>query len=205
MSRFGVKNLIYGPGQMGPFSFVIEDSACLALTGPSGSGKTLLLRALADLDPHQGSVCLDDSECSSMPAPLWRRQVGMMPAESQWWHPTVGEHIVNFDENHLGKIGFDPDVAGWEISRLSSGEKQRLALIRLLANKPGVLLLDEPTKSLDSENVAKMESLMAEYREGTGCAILWVTHDDEQAARVSHTRYHLDNGSLMEKTGDGGS
>lgn len=189
---------------MGPYSFAIEDSACLALTGPSGSGKTLLLRALADLDPHQGSVCLDDSECSEVPAPLWRRQVGLLPAESHWWHPTVGEHIAKLDEGHLGKIGFDSDVTDWEIGRLSSGEKQRLALIRLLANKPKALLLDEPTKSLDSENVARMEALVAEYRMGTGCPILWVTHDDEQAGRVSHARYHLDNGLLLEKSGGGG-
>ncbi len=198
MSRLRAENLVYRPEQKGPFSFIIEASSCLGLTGPSGSGKTLLLRALADLDPYKGLVFLDDSECSSLPAPAWRRQVGMLPAESQWWQPSVGEHVEDLDENLLLRIGFDRDVLGWSISRLSSGEKQRLALVRLLANKPRALLLDEPTKSLDSENVQKMESLVADYREKTGCSVLWVTHDEEQASRLGQTRFHLKAGNLVE-------
>jgi len=175
----------------GPFSFSVERGECLALSGPSGCGKTLLLRALADLDPADGTVFLDGEDRVEISAPLWRRQVGWLPAEASWWFDHVGDHFSNAwknsDENFqcLEKLGFTRDVLEWRIDRLSTGEKQRLALCRLLLNEPKVLLLDEPTAALDHMNVGLVEDLITTYRRDRGASVVWVSHHPEQIARIA--------------------
>jgi putative ABC transport system ATP-binding protein len=182
---------------IGPFDLAIAPGECVCLSGASGSGKSLTLRAIADLDPHEGELYLDDSLSTQMPAPEWRRQVGLLPAESQWWAETVSEHFNNGQE-YVEKLGFGRDVFGWAVSRLSTGEKQRLALARLLGNQPAVLLLDEPTASLDRNNIGSVEMLIADYRERHQAAVLWVSHDPEQVARISNRRYQIESGRLEE-------
>lgn len=168
----------------GPYSLQIAPGECLSLQGPSGSGKSLLLRAIADLDPHQGRVLLDGVDSDSIAAPQWRRQVALLPVESQWWFDEVGAHFPSDDCPWLVQLGFTVETMRWQVSRLSSGEKQRLALARALMNQPLVLLLDEPTASLDRQAIAAVEQVVAEFRQQTGAAVLWVSHDTEQARRV---------------------
>jgi len=195
----------------GPFSFLVERGECVALSGPSGCGKTLLLRSLADLDPAEGNVRLDGEDCAEMPAPLWRRRVGWLPAESAWWHDVVGDHFRDQKSGVRGqrsetskhwknrqqkfqtleKLGFGKDVLEWRMERLSTGEKQRLALFRLLLNEPEVLLLDEPTAALDPTNVGLVEDLITTYRRDRGAAVLWVSHDPEQIARTADRHLQL--------------
>jgi len=158
----------------------------------------LLLRSIADLDIHEGDCSLDDKACSAMPAPQWRRLVGLMPAKSAWWFDTVGEHFQQYESSWLTVLGFDDDVMGWTVSRLSSGEQQRLSLIRVLQNRPQALLLDEPTASLDPENTRRMEDLIAQYQNSQRCAVLWVTHDKAQAARVASRRLIIKSNQLQE-------
>src|SRR5438067_8610831 len=79
-------------------SFDLADGECIALQGPSGVGKTLLLRAIADLDPNEGSVKLDGILRESMPAPLWREQVTYVAVEPGWWADTVQEHFSAWDK-----------------------------------------------------------------------------------------------------------
>jgi len=70
-------------------SFELQDGECIALQGPSGVGKSLLLRAIADLDPNEGTLKLDGTLREAVPAPLWRRQVTYVAAEPGWWADTV--------------------------------------------------------------------------------------------------------------------
>ncbi|HDM77180.1 MAG TPA: ATP-binding cassette domain-containing protein [Deltaproteobacteria bacterium] len=168
----------------GPFSFLVNAGECVGLTGPSGIGKTLMLRAIIDLDPHEGKVFVDDIECNSVSAPEWRKMVGMLQAETQWWHDTVGEHMNNPPPELLQRLGFDQDVLNWEVRRLSTGEKQRLGLVRVLCNFPKVLLLDEPTASLDVCNAEEVEKIIKEYMAANGAAVLWVAHDLDQLKRL---------------------
>lgn len=120
-----------------------------------------------------------------------------VPAESGWWRDHVGEH---FDEpdiaaGYLVRMGFHGDVMSWPVSRLSTGERQRLALLRAMVMGPRVLLLDEPTSALDPEATAKIESVLHEKLR-TGVTIIMVTHDARQAARMSDVRWLMDKGTL---------
>jgi ABC-type multidrug transport system ATPase subunit len=164
-------NLQLSPGQ------------CIGLTGPSGAGKTVFMRALADLDPYKGRMMLDGVPAGDVPGPQWRRQVGLLPAESAWWSETVGGHFDRVPSQWLIRLGFNDEVMGWKISRLSSGERQRLALLRLLVHRPRILLLDEPTANLDAQNVAAVESLLQDVRAEQQPGMLWVSHDIEQLKR----------------------
>jgi ABC-type iron transport system FetAB ATPase subunit len=179
----------------------LEPGQCVGLTGASGSGKSLFLRALADLDPHVGSMFLDGVAAEQIPAPRWRRQVGLLPAESAWWHDAVGAHFGHVPPSWLGELGFDADVMGWQVSRLSSGERQRLALLRLLIQKPRVLLLDEPTANLDRENARRVESLLSGYRRQHAVMVIWVSHDPEQLHRNCEPIFTI-AGSRLERIQD---
>lgn len=183
MNYFSVENLAFHT--FSDINLSLSKAECIGLSGPSGVGKSLFLRALADLDPHEGKISLDGILSDAMPAHLWRRQVALLPAEAAWWHTTVGEHFNGIDFQWLSQLGFDETVLKWQISRLSSGERQRLALLRVLCNHPKLLLLDEPTANLDSENSRKVENLVASIRIETKMAVIWVSHDIEQLKRIS--------------------
>lgn len=185
-----------------PVSFSIEAGACLGLTGPSGSGKTLLLRQLVDLDPRIGEVWLHGRSINSVPAHVWRKSVALLPAESQWWHDIVGEHFATFNKKTLLALGFDVSVMKWQISRLSSGEKQRLALLRLLENKPHVLLLDEPTANLDVKFIGRVEYILSAYKKQHNAALLWVSHDRSQLQRMADTLFEIQDKRLREVSYD---
>ena len=192
-----VRNLTR-PG-LHPVTLNLGVGDCAAITGPSGAGKSLLLRAIADLDPSEGVVALEGTDRMAMSAPAWRRQVMYVPAESGWWASRVGAHFADRDAaaGFLGRFDLSADALDWEVSRLSTGERQRLALIRALALAPRVLLLDEPTSGLDKEATARVESLLHEHL-ATGAAILLVTHDERQAARLSPRGYRIEAGTLTE-------
>ena len=174
----------------GPYSLGVAKGECVGLTGPSGVGKSLMLRSLADLDPHSGQIHLDEQEHLHVQPCEWRRQVALLPTESQWWLPNVGDHFMepgggNSLNTDLGELGLDPSCLAWEVERLSNGEKQRLALLRLLQHQPRALLLDEPTANLDRANVTSAETLIARFRRQTRAPVLWVSHDEDQLARVA--------------------
>jgi putative ABC transport system ATP-binding protein len=183
-----------------PTSVSLAAGECIAVQGPSGAGKTLLLRAIADLDPNEGLVTLDGRDRSTIAGPEWRRFVGYMPAEPGWWADTVGEHFSEWTASLalVRDLGFPEQAKGWPITRLSTGERLRLALIRALMVHPKVLLLDEPTAALDPASVAAVEALIV-TRIRAGLAVLWVTHDAEQAKRVAHRLLVVGGGQVREE------
>lgn len=173
------------------FDLALRGAEVAVINGPSGSGKSLLLRAIADLDPSSGDVWLGNEARSSMKAHEWRKRVCYLPTESAWWFETVGEHFPNNDIEYLEMLGFDSDVLSWEVARISSGEKQRLALARCLSRSPEVLLLDEPTASLDEARTLLVEALVTDYSKRRNAPVIWVSHNRKQMERVSERVIHI--------------
>ena len=181
----------------GPLDLHLDEGECLALSGPSGAGKSRLLRAIADLDVHRGSVACRGTAAEALRPTEWRRRVGMLAADSQWWHDRVEAH---FDPpppaDALAALALGGERLQAPVARLSSGERQRFALLRLLANRPLVLLLDEPTANLDPDNIARVEALVAGYLRERPAAVLWVSHDPRQIGRVAQRHLRLEGGVL---------
>lgn len=188
---------------IGPLSLVVDEGDCLCIAGVSGSGKSLLLRAIADLDPHEGQVVLQGEAAATILPNVWRTRIGLLPPESSWWLPRVADHFREGTPVPLDHIGLSAAIMGQPVARLSSGEKQRLALMRLLANRPQVLLLDEPTANLDRENTRRVEAVITEYRRAHKAAVIWVSHDPDQITRVANRYYELTNGALQSRQIEG--
>lgn len=172
---------------------------CLAILGPSGAGKSLLLRAIADLDPNEGEVFLEGRARSDMPGPEWRKQIVYLSAEPAWWSDTVAEHMPdpNAAAALLPSMKLPSDALSWSIKRLSSGEKQRLAVARALSLNPAVLLADEPTAALDQATTTAVEDLLIERMLG-GMSLVLVTHAEAQAERLAHRVLTIESGRLRD-------
>ena len=185
----------------GPFDLGVDSGECVVLMGKSGAGKTVLLRLIADLDPPRaGTVELDGVRRERLSGPDWRRRVIYQPAEPAWWAPVVRQHFDGADAGRVqsmaAALGLPGGIVDAELMHLSTGERQRLALVRSLSRDPSVLLLDEPTASLDQESTLAYEALLRQET-ANGTAIVWVTHSEEQAARVGHRRLIVANRSLQ--------
>lgn len=182
-----------------PVSFEISNGHCLAIEGPSGSGKTRLMRAIADLDPARGSIFLDGAERSEMDAPTWRRLVRYVSSEPAWWTTTARPMLTRSDEPHsegaggeeklqrsLSALGLDATVLDEPLSDLSTGQRQRLALLRALTDEPRVILFDEPTAALDPTAAALVEELIR-YQTLAGRIVILSSHDEKLRKNLSDT------------------
>lgn len=180
-------------------SLAVAAGDCVAVTGPSGAGKSLLLRAIADLDPNDGRMTLGGTDRATLPAPEWRRRVAYVAAESGWWAPTVADHMTGPPDRLaalLTAVGL-PEAGGWPVARLSSGERQRLALVRALTRRPEVLLLDEPTANLDAAATESVEALVRQAL-AEGCSVLLASHDRDQVRRLARRELAFRDGGLTE-------
>ncbi len=184
----------------GPFDLSLNAGECVAITGPSGSGKSLFLRMVADLDPSQGEVFLNDTERRSMAPPAWRRRVVYNAAEPGWWSESVADHFrgdaKEFARAMAPGLGLLPDLLDGQVVRLSTGERQRLALIRALALASPVLLLDEPTGALDEESTQRVEAVLR-GRLAAGVIIAMVTHSPAQAVRLGRQHFRMTDRHLV--------
>ncbi|EIJ48002.1 hypothetical protein GWL_22430 [Herbaspirillum sp. GW103] len=184
--RLRVQDL--GSAVVAPLSFSVQAGQCLAVEGASGVGKTRLLRLIADLDEGQGEAWLEGRSRSAMPAPQWRRQVLYQAAEAAWWDSSVMAHLQPQQREAACTLAMRLDLPASrleaDLTQLSTGERQRAALIRSLLQRPAVLMLDEPTSALDADNVARVEAVLREAMQ-QGMALLLVTHAQEQAQRLA--------------------
>lgn len=191
-----VENLqVYG---LEPVSFSIKRGECVAIGGVSGSGKTVLLRAIADLDIAEGRVFLRDQERTSMTGPQWRRHVRYSAAEPGWWAETPREHFPPGAEpdKPVERLGLKRSQLDQSVSLLSTGERQRMALVRAMIDEPEVLLLDEPTGALDTKATGQAEQLIKNFAKAGG-TILLVSHDPAQVKRLAIRKLSIRDGKLV--------
>lgn len=195
--RLVLEGLSVGP--LRDVSLAVEPGEIVCISGESGSGKSRLLRAIADLDPHAGEVRIGADRRAAVAAHCWRGWVMLVPAESSWWADTVLEHFLDPVPGSLAAFGLADAALGWEISRLSSGEKQRLAVLRALSHEPRALLLDEPTANLDPELARAVETWLRAYVRRHRMPVLWVAHDRAQIERVADRHFSIEDGRLREQ------
>ncbi len=184
----------------GPYSMSVQAGECVGLTGPSGIGKSQFFRAIVDLIPHEGQITLDEVDYQTIAPWEWRKRVSMLPAESSWWFDRVGDHFPDELEDvfvdWLKELSFPKDIMEWRVSRMSTGEKQRLSFLRTMTNRPSILLLDEPTSALDRYHSSQLEQILSEIQKRQQVGLVWISHDFEQLKRVSDRIYKMDKSTL---------
>lgn len=192
-------------------SLEIPDGRVTAVIGPSGSGKSTLLRCLNRLwEPPSGTVFLDGGDITSMDVLSLRRRVGMLFQTAALFDGSVADNIAYGPALHghdltaariaelLEMAGLAGDMADQPVDRLSGGQAQRMALARVLANQPEVLLLDEPTSALDPSATRKVEDSILRLRDRLGLTVVWVSHAFSQVERTADRIVLLVEGRVAE-------
>lgn len=185
--------------KFGPVSLKVLPKEIIGIKGESGSGKSLLLKAVSDMIEHDGKVFLNDREQQDFTPCEWRKKVGLLPAEIFFWNRQVKSDLQNTDPKLLEKFGFNPStILNKNTDELSSGEKQRIGLLRLLENNPKVLLLDEPSANLDEKNKIILEEVIVDYLNTTHSCAIWVGHDSYQLERTCSKVIKIKNNQFGE-------
>ncbi len=174
----------------------------LAILGPTGVGKSLLLRCLAGLDAvDEGTIAADDRPLDEWRMPSYRARVVYLHQRPALWEGTVEDNLRavfrlathgsrGYDRaeglRRLAAFERDEAFLGKAAAELSGGEAEIVALIRALGAEPSVLLLDEPTASMDAAATRQAEQLLQHWVADTpNRATLWTSHDAEQVRRVA--------------------
>ena len=187
----------------------------VAIVGPNGAGKTSLLRALAGTIPYRGAVALDGIEMSSLPRRVAARRRAVVAQRSTLPDGmVVSDYVLLGRTPHLGYLGVESDrdveislgalrrlaaagLADRRLGSLSGGERQRVVLARALAQEADVLLLDEPTTSLDVGNAQQVLELVDELRLERGMAVVAAIHDLTLAGQYADRLVLLDRGRVV--------
>ena len=189
-------------------NLVLSPGMCLGLVGATGTGKTLLMRALAGLDPiNEGEIKLGNRPLTQCYIPRYRSLVIYLHQRPVLLEGTVETNLKRiYDlsvhhqkyynpqlvENWFLYLGRSPDFLQQSTQNLSGGETQLVALIRGLQLDPLVLLLDEPTASLDPRTTQQVESLIQRWlAENPERACIWTSHDSKQLHRVTQVQQEL--------------
>ena len=194
----------------------IHKGEILTMVGPSGSGKSTLLRCINRLiEPDTGNIFYNNQDYSTIPITQLRKNILLVPQDSIMFSGTIKENISygltihNIDdetliEQSLIDAGLPRTFLKKNAEKLSGGEKKRVALARALALNPDILLLDEPTSGVDPKNIQTVEQNITDFTKQRALTVIWVTHNVEQAKRVSHRIANLKQGTIatVEKTPD---
>ena len=177
------------------------------IIGPSGSGKSSLLRLLNRLDePTSGNIQIEGISYTDIPPTDQRRKVGYLLQTPFMFNSTIRDNFrladSSLSDDRINKLlkwsaasKLSPDKP---VAELSVGESQRVAIGRLLACQPGVLLLDEPTSALDPTATVTVEKLIHHLACDHNLAVLVVTHNPEQALRLKGETLLIVDGALVE-------
>lgn len=206
----GVRLVVDGATVLDGVDARIPDEGLTAIVGPSGSGKSTLLRLCNRLEvPTDGRVRFRGDDLADLDPLRLRRRVGMVFQRPTLFPATVADNLAvarpGLSEDEAGdalhRAGLDRSFLNRTADDLSGGEAQRACLARTLVTEPEVLLMDEPTSSLDQDNTHVLERLGRDLADA-GVPVLWVTHDPHQVDRIADRRLVMATGRVVP-TGEG--
>ena len=197
-------------------SLHIDRGEIVSIVGPSGAGKTTLLQILGTLDrPDGGSVLVDGTDVTRLNgkqlSDFRNQHLGfvfqfhqLLPEFTALENIMIPAYIAGTSQKEakeragelLSFLGLS-DRAHHKPNALSGGEKQRVAVARALMNRPAVVLADEPSGSLDTQNKQELHQLFFRLRQETGQTFVIVTHDEELASQTDRT-IHLRDGGILQ-------
>jgi putative ABC transport system ATP-binding protein len=211
---FKVENVIFKVGEtkiLNQISVVINSNDITGIIGPSGAGKSTFLRLLNKLiSPSEGKILFESKDTKGIPSQKIRKEIGLVQQRPFLFNGTVKENLlygpkiwnINYSDDELiqllQKVALGEEFLDKQVEGLSGGEQQRVSLARSLANKPRVLLLDEPTSSLDINSEEIIETTLKQLNQ-EGIKIIIVTHSLEQTERLTESLLFLREGKLIEK------
>ena len=191
----------------------LTENCITGIIGPSGSGKSTFLRLVNKLiSPTKGTIHYKGIDLADFSPRELRKEIGLVQQRPYLFNGTVRENLeygpkiwdIKYDQDQLEsllkKVSLTSDFLNRNVEELSGGEQQRVSLARTLANKPKIILADEPTSSLDivSEEIIE-ETLNKLCKEG-GVKIIIVTHSLEQTKRLTQQLLFLKDGEFISKT-----
>ena len=186
---------LYGEKLALDVDYSFEEGKIYAIIGNNGSGKSTLLNVLAKQIRFDGEITLPGN-------------VVYMTQAAYNFDFSVKQNVLLFvpkkdvqkrqdAERMMKEIGLD-ELAKKNANKLSGGEGQKTALLRTLMQDAKVLLLDEPTSSMDVTSTKIAEKLVLEYQKKTGCTVFIVTHSVAQAETIADEIFFFDSGKLIE-------
>jgi len=197
-------------------SFSVDTGDFFVVIGPNGSGKTTLMKIIANIiRPLQGRVTVFDRPIETYPRKALARTVALVPQLAALDFPfTVTEIVLMGRSPHLGMLGWErtndleiaqraiaftetEHLAQRKLNELSGGERQRVFIARALCQEPQIILLDEPTASLDLAHQIKIMDLMEKLRAEQNITIVMVSHDVNLAAMYAQRLLLLNRGRIV--------
>jgi iron complex transport system ATP-binding protein len=216
-----IKNLSFSYGKhlvLDNISFTVSKSDFFIIIGPNGSGKTTLMKSVSGLiNPKKSDLCILDHDLPTYSRRALAQIIALVPQDVPVNFPfTVTEFVLMGRTPYLGMLGVpqkkDIEIAKQAISftdvghfadrkldQLSGGERQRVFIARAICQEPKIILLDEPTASLDLAHQTKVMDLMEKLKQDRGVTVVMVSHDINLAAMYGDTLLLLKNGKIVKK------
>lgn len=195
----------------------IYDGEIVTIIGPNGSGKSTLIKAMSRcLKPKSGDILFDGMNINKIPTKVISRKMAILPQVKNVSGDITVENLVSYGRYPHLSFGkrlkkTDYETIDWAIEKtgltnirtqnvitLSGGERQRAWIAMALAQKPEILILDEPTTYLDISYQLEVLELIKQLNESLGITVVMVLHDLNQAARYSDNIYVLNEGQVCK-------
>ena len=191
------------PSRLAETNLALEPGTLTCLIGPNGSGKTSLLHALAGIGPRTGRVEIDGVDPRSLGPGERQRLLGFLPASRDVKWPLAARDVIALGGGDPASIDLAVEaldlgaLADRRIDRLSTGERSRVLIARVLAARPRVALLDEPVANLDPLWQLKLLDLLHDGMRGADRALLVAIHDLDLAGTYADRLIVLDKGRIV--------